>query len=193
MARAISRHISPITMPMAAALPTCGFSKAARYSATAGVRVEVPGPAAGGHPDQVEGAQGPGDRERERDGELGPQAGQGDGEELPDRAGAVHLGRLVELGGNLGDPGDEQHHAEAEGDPGADHAERGQCPGEVTEPAAGEGVESDGAQQGVQGTLGPVDALEDERDDDAGEHLRQEVHEAVDSHAGQLPPRDQRP
>ena len=77
---------------------------------------------------EVEGLQRPDHGERQRDAELVAQGRQRDGEELADPARAVDPCRVVQGAVDLLDPGDEQHHAQADAEPGADHADRRATP-----------------------------------------------------------------
>ena len=111
--------------------------------------------------------------------------GQRDGEELAHGAGAVDPRGVVERGRDLLRAGHEQHHAEAEGDPGADHADGGQRPGEVAQPA-GRGAASRGRSCSSTALSGPVVGVDPDerlRDHDAGDRLRQEEHRAEEREA----------
>ena len=143
----------------------------------------VAGPAVRRVVDDVERAQGVDRRQHERHHELVAQAGQGDREELAHRAGAVDPGGVVERGRDLLHAGHEQHHAEPEGDPGADRADGAQRPVEVAQPAARPVVRREHRQRRVERAILGVEPDEGLRDHDAGDHLRQEQHGAEEREA----------
>ena len=80
--------------------------------------------------------------------ELAAQARQGDREELPYRARAVDPAASYSSLRDALHAGHEQHHAQPEGRPGPGQAERGQRPGVVAQPAAGQSAQAHGPEHG---------------------------------------------
>ncbi len=146
----------------------------------------VPRPAGGRVVDDVEAAQGVDRRQDEGDEDLVAEPRQRHREELAEGAGAVDARRVVELERDLLHARDEQHHAQAEGDPGADHADRRQRPREVAEPRPDERPEPEQVEQAVQRAVRVVHPRERLRDHDTRDQLRQEEGRAEEAEAPDL-------
>ena len=119
----------------------------------AGDHGRVAGATLRGHEHHVEAGERGHDGHGQADAELAAQTGDGDGEQLPPPAGAVEAGRLVQRDVDRADAAQQQHDAEAELEPEADDADRGQGRGLIAEPGVGGAVETESAQDLVDGAV----------------------------------------